>query len=140
LYQKKVEPEMPSFLLHSQTHGDVVWFWWLWDDLKREALMYAVIRKFNKMRSVEEAARRAESGLGPILRQSPGFQGYYIVNGGNDTAVSITIFETPDAAEDAHRRAMDWIKDNLSDFVEGKPEVITGQVLVSIPVQPAMAA
>jgi heme-degrading monooxygenase HmoA len=102
--------------------------------------MYAVIRKFNKMRSVEEAARRAESGLGPILRQSPGFQGYYIVKGGNDMVVSITMFETPDAVQEAHRRAMEWIKENLSDFVEGQPEVITGPVLVSIPAQAAMTA
>jgi hypothetical protein len=36
------------------------------------------------------------------------------------------MFETPDAAQEAHRRAMDWIKDNLSDFVEGQPEVIKG--------------
>ncbi len=50
------------------------------------------------------------------------------------------MFETPDAAQEAHRRAMDWIKDMLSDFVEGQPEVITGQVVVSIPVQAAMAA
>jgi hypothetical protein len=62
------------------------------------------------------------------------------VNGGNDMVVSITMFDTPDAAEDAHRQAMDWIKENLSDFVDGQPEVITGQVLVSIPVQAAMAA
>ena len=102
--------------------------------------MYAVIRKFNKMRSIDEAARRAESGLVPILRQAPGFQGYYIVNGGNDTVVSISMFETPDAAQEAHRRAMDWIKENLSDLVEGQPEVITGQVVVSIPAQAAMAA
>ena len=36
-------------------------------DLEREALMYAVIRKFNRMRSPEEAARRAEAGLIPML-------------------------------------------------------------------------
>jgi hypothetical protein len=36
-----------------------------------EAVMYIVIRKFNRMRSVAEAARRAESGVGELLRQSP---------------------------------------------------------------------
>jgi len=35
--------------------------------------MYVVIRKFNRMRSVAEAARRAESGLGQMLKQTPGF-------------------------------------------------------------------
>jgi hypothetical protein len=30
------------------------------------------------MRSVPEAARRAESGIGQILKQSPGFVAYYV--------------------------------------------------------------
>jgi hypothetical protein len=38
-----------------------------------EAAMYMVIRKFNRMRSVAEAARRAESGIGELLKQSPEF-------------------------------------------------------------------
>ena len=102
--------------------------------------MYAVIRKFNKMRSVEEVARRAEAGLVPILRQAPGFQGYYVVNGGNDVGVSITLFDTQDAVQEAHRRAMAWIKDNLGDLYEGEPDVTTGEVLVSVTGQGAMAA
>jgi hypothetical protein len=56
----------------SQTSDFVVSWSRLWGNLQREALMYAVIRKFNKMRSVEEVARRAEAGLVPILRQAPG--------------------------------------------------------------------
>ena len=102
--------------------------------------MYAVVRKFNKMRSVDEVARRAEAGLAPILRQSPGFQGYYVVNGGNDVGVSITLFDTRDAVQEAHRRAMAWIKDNLSDFYEGEPEVTMGEVVVSIAAPAGMAA
>ncbi|MBM6584440.1 hypothetical protein ILT44_30075 [Microvirga sp. BT689] len=102
--------------------------------------MYAVIRKFNKMRSIDEAARRAESGLAPILRQSPGFQGYYIVKGENDMVVSITLFDAQDAIREAHRRAMDWTRKNISDFLEGEPEVITGEVIVSVPAQGAIAA
>jgi hypothetical protein len=66
--------------------------------------MYAVIRKFNKMRSVDEVARRAEAGLAPILRQSPGFQGYYVVNGGNDVGVSITL----SGCETSLAAAMTW--------------------------------
>jgi heme-degrading monooxygenase HmoA len=102
--------------------------------------MYAVIRKFNNMRSVEEAARRAEAGLAPILRQSPGFQGYYVVNGGHDVGLSITLFDTQDAVQEAQRRAMAWIKDNLGDLYEGEPDVTTGEVLVSVTGQGTMAA
>ena len=37
--------------------------------------MYAVIRKLSAMRSVPEAARRAEIGIGQILKRSPGLSG-----------------------------------------------------------------
>ena len=101
--------------------------------------MYAVIRKFNRMRSPEEAARRAEAGLIPILRQSPGFRGYYVVRSG-EMIVSISMFDTQDAVQDAHLRAVGWIKDNLSDLVDGEPEVISGEVVVSAAAPAEMAA
>jgi hypothetical protein len=109
-------------------------------DLEREALMYAVIRKFNRMRSPEEAARRAEAGLIPILSQSPGFRGYYVVRSGDEMIVSITMFDTQDAVQDAHLRAVGWIKDNLSDLVDGEPEVISGEVIISAAVPAEMVA
>jgi heme-degrading monooxygenase HmoA len=102
--------------------------------------MYAVIRKFNRMRSPEEAERRAEAGFVPILRQSPGFRGYYVVRGGSEMIVSITLFKTQDAVQEAHRRAMDWIRDNLSDLVEGEPEVVSGEVVISAVAPAEMAA
>jgi hypothetical protein len=55
--------------------------------------MYVVIRKFSAMRSVPAAARRAESGIGQILKQSPGFVAYYVFDGGNGAGGSVTQFE-----------------------------------------------
>jgi hypothetical protein len=98
--------------------------------------MYAVIRKFSNMRNVEEAGRRAEAGLAPILRQSPGFRGYYVVNAGNNGGASISLFESQEAAEQAQKKAMAWIGENLADLAGGEPEIIAGQVLVSATAQP----
>jgi hypothetical protein len=36
--------------------------------------MYMFIRKYTKVRSVADAARRAKSGIGQILRESHGFK------------------------------------------------------------------
>ncbi len=52
--------------------------------------MYVVIRKFNRMRSVAEAARRAESGIGQLLKQSPGFQGYHVFDASDGLGGSVT--------------------------------------------------
>jgi hypothetical protein len=51
--------------------------------LPKEAAMYLIIRKFDRLRSVSEAARRAESGIGQLLKQSPGFRGYYVFDAGD---------------------------------------------------------
>jgi quinol monooxygenase YgiN len=107
---------------------------------QREALMYAVMRKFNRMRSVGEAGRRAEAGLAPMLRQSQGFRGYYVVDAGNDVGLSFTVFETREAAQEAHQKAMAWVRQNLADLIDGEPEVISGEVVASVNAQaePAM--
>jgi hypothetical protein len=97
-----------------------------------EALMYAVIRKFNQMRSVDEAGRRAAEGLGPMLKKSKGFIAYYVVRFGDQAGGSITLFDTQEAARDAHSKALAWIKTNLADLSEGEPEVMAGEVLASV--------
>ncbi|WP_262273624.1 hypothetical protein [Microvirga yunnanensis] len=93
--------------------------------------MYAVVRKV-PMRSIEEAARRAVDGLGPTMKQSPGFIGYYVVRFGDQTGGSITLFETQSAAQEANSKALDWIKANLADLITGEPEVSVGEVLGAV--------
>jgi hypothetical protein len=93
--------------------------------------MYAVVRRI-KMRSIDEAARRAADGLGPVFKQSPGFIAYHVIQFGNDSGGSVTLFETQAAAEEANRKALDWIRQNLADFTEGDPEVLQGEVLASV--------
>jgi hypothetical protein len=99
--------------------------------LLEEVLMYAVIRKI-RMRSVDEAGRRAIDGLGPVLKQSSGFIGYHIVKFGSDTGGSISLFESREAAQAAHAKAMSWIRENLADLTDGEPEVVEGEVLGSV--------
>ena len=95
--------------------------------------MYMVIRKFRDMRNVTEAARRAETGLGPILKRQPGFQGYQLVAFAEGGGGSVTLFESADAARAAHEQALGWIRDNLSDLSgDGAPEVMMGEVLGSV--------
>ncbi len=94
--------------------------------------MYMVIRRFNRMRSVAEAARRAESGLSQLLKQSPGFQGYYVFDAGDGVGGSVTLFESREAAVAANEQALAWIRGSLIDVIDGEPEIIMGEVLVAI--------
>jgi hypothetical protein len=96
-------------------------------------MMYVVIRKFPNMQNVQEAARRAETGLGPVLKQQPGFKGYYIVQLEGGGGASISLFESADAAKAAHQRALSWLKENLAELTGGgEPEVTMGEVLAQV--------
>jgi hypothetical protein len=94
--------------------------------------MYVVIRKFNRMRSVAEAARRAESGIGELLKLSPGFQGYYVFDAGDGVGGSVTLFESKETAVAANEKALTWIRGSLMDVIDGEPEITMGEVLVTV--------
>ena len=94
--------------------------------------MYVVIRKFKKMASVREAARRAQTGIGPMLKGQKGFRGYYVFDGGAGTGGSVTLFDSRDEALAANEKALAWIRASLSDLVDGEPEITMGEVLASV--------
>jgi hypothetical protein len=56
--------------------------------------MFASIRKYKVRRgSAEELARRVQSSLVPLLRETQGFRGHYLLDGGRDVLITISIFD-----------------------------------------------
>jgi hypothetical protein len=94
--------------------------------------MYVVIRKFTGLHSVSAAARRAESGIGMLMRQCPGFHAYYIFDAGDGVGGSVTLFDDREAALAANEKALAWVRASLLDVVENDPEIITGEVLALV--------
>ena len=94
--------------------------------------MYIVIRKYTKVRSVADAARRAKSGVGQILRKSKGFRSYYILNGGEGVGLAVMIFEDRESANAANDKVLQFVQASLHDLDLGDPEIIAGEVLVNI--------
>jgi hypothetical protein len=93
--------------------------------------MYVITRRYKSLAPVAEAAARAEAGLAPILLAATGFKGYHIIDAGDGVALSVTMFETREDANRVKDRALDWIKQNLSDLYKGEPEVTAGEVIYS---------
>jgi hypothetical protein len=94
--------------------------------------MFVITRRFSSMRSVGEAAKRAETGLAPILRSAPGFRGYYIIDSGDGVGLSISVFESREQAEAIREEAMSWIEKNLADLYSEPPQITAGEVVVSV--------
>jgi hypothetical protein len=95
-------------------------------------LMYMFIRKYTKVRSVADAARRAKSGIGQILRESHGFRSYYVLDGGEGVGVAVMIFEDRASANAANDRVLEFVQASLHDLDLGDPEIIAGEVLVDM--------
>jgi hypothetical protein len=94
--------------------------------------MYMVIRKYTKVRSVADAARRAKSGIGQILKGSPGFKSYYVLDGGEGVGVALMIFEDRESANAANDKVLEFVQASLHDLDLGDPEIIAGELLVNI--------
>jgi hypothetical protein len=94
--------------------------------------MFTSIRKYQVRRgTVEELARRVQDSFVPLLRQMPGFRGYYLLDGGPDVLITISMFDSADAALASNVSASDWVRNNVLDFTKGLPEVMVGNVLIA---------
>ncbi|MGY4157847.1 hypothetical protein ACVINW_003689 [Bradyrhizobium sp. USDA 4461] len=94
--------------------------------------MYMVIRKYTKVRSVADAARRAKSGIGQLLKESHGFKSYYVLDGGDGVGVAVMIFEDRESANAASKTVLEFVQASLHDLNLGDPEITAGEILVNI--------
>ena len=92
--------------------------------------MHAAIRQYQvDPGSVEEVARRVEEGFVPIMRNTPGFVAYFVLNSGQGEIGSVSVFEDQQGAEESNRRAEEWVSENLSDLLP-RPNFAAGDVIV----------
>jgi len=57
--------------------------------------MFSAIRRYTvKQGTVEELIHRVQEGFVPIVRNMPGFRGYYLVNGGPEVLIAIAYLTT----------------------------------------------
>ena len=94
--------------------------------------MFTSIRKYTVRRgSAEELAQRVREGFVPLMRQVEGFRGYYLLDGGPDVLISISMFDSGDEALASNETAATWVRNNLLEFTRGLPEVMVGDALIA---------
>lgn len=92
--------------------------------------MYVSIRRYEGVGQMDEIARRVDEDFVSIISDVPGFVAYYLVDAGNGSGATISVFESQAAAEQSNRRAADWIKENLAPLAPNAPEIWVGEVKV----------
>jgi heme-degrading monooxygenase HmoA len=94
--------------------------------------MFVAVRKYRVRRgSVAEWAERVQTGFVPLMRELEGFEGYYLVDGGEDVVITISMFDSADAALASNAKAADWVRHNVLELARGMPEAMVGDVLVA---------
>lgn len=94
--------------------------------------MNAIVQRVNVQPGlVEESIQRIEQGLVPLVSHEPGFVGFYLVRVGEDTGISITIFETREQAEEGNRKSLEWAREQIYPLAQGPAEDIgVGEVVL----------
>lgn len=91
--------------------------------------MHSAVRKY-RVTDIDELVRRVEAEFVKQIKGVDGFVGYYVIDGGDGTAASVTVGETEEAVERSTALARDWVQQNAADLVEGAPDVTAGEVRV----------
>lgn len=91
--------------------------------------MYASIRRFKSF-ATAEVLRKIKESFVPIITGSEGFVTYHLVQMEREF-LSISIFETKQAAESSNAVALNWYVENIPSLLEGEMEFQTGELVVT---------
>lgn len=92
--------------------------------------MYTAIRTYTTS-DAQEVTRRVKQEFLPVVKDLPGFIGYYLVDAGEGKIATITVCDERDDVEESTQRAAEWVRDRLSSLITSGPDVIMGDTVVS---------
>jgi hypothetical protein len=117
-----------------QTCGTQVRFRHARHENERAALtMHTSIRiyKTNIEKLDEALLEKIETEFVQIIRTVVGFHAYRIIDSGNNSIATISLFETEEGANASHEKAREWVAANLAHLVDGPPTAFTGTQVFS---------
>jgi hypothetical protein len=91
--------------------------------------MHAAVRKY-QVTDVDALVTRVEAEFVPRVKAVDGFVGYYVIDGGDGTATSVTVGETEAAVDESIQLARDWVQESVTDLIASPPDVTAGEVRV----------
>jgi hypothetical protein len=66
-----------------------------------------------------------------MVRDVPGFIGYYVVDGGDGNFATITVCEDREGVEESTQRAAEFVRDRVAPLITSGPDVLIGDTIVS---------
>ncbi len=88
--------------------------------------MHATLREYEGIQDPVEALEPLRQGLLAAMQALPGFMAYYFVDVGEagDRMISLSVFESKEAAEASNRIAAAWVERWIADHPTTAPTAI----------------
>ncbi len=91
--------------------------------------MFAVIRHYHfKPEDGKKIDQLIQEGFVPLLKKANGFVRYYWLDTGKGEGASLSVFKDKAGADESVVLAADFVKQNMSELLNQKPEVIEGPI------------
>ena len=78
-----------------------------------------------------ETIEKVESEFGQIIKDLAGFHAYRLVDSGNYSVASISVYETEESANESVEKSREWVAENLAHLIDGPATVFTGEQVFS---------
>ena len=101
------------------------------DGMMDQGQVFASVRVYDGVDPAdqEEIARLVDAGFLPIMRESAGFVGYYLLPAG-DRLAAVSFFDTEEQAAASNEKARDFVAESLAPFLPNPPQIVEGLVEV----------
>jgi hypothetical protein len=94
--------------------------------------MHAILNRYEGVDASRtiELTKKVNETLIPRLSKLPGFDGYFLIEAGNNVMTSISLFDTQAHADESTRLASSWVRDEkLESVLPNAPMVTFGEVV-----------
>lgn len=93
--------------------------------------MHGVLRKYKlDPKRLDEVIRRVTEGGIPIIESIPGFVSYAIMDAGQGTMVTYSVYESQVGTNESTKKAAAWVKENIASMLPTPPDVAAGEIRV----------
>lgn len=92
--------------------------------------MFVAVRKYKNAGSASAIAEAVHTQLVPVLKQDPGFKGFYVMDCGDGIITSISVFESKEAAQRSNEQAK-AARANFSSLLPDDPEIVMGETVLA---------
>ena len=91
--------------------------------------MFASIRTYNGVGDVAAIRRGARKDLYPLLRKQAGFVSHSLIDAGDGSLASISVFNTRKQAEAANTAIRELVQQAFRELLPTPPTVVVGQLV-----------